>query len=69
MAAINSVLNKRPGKKHKMSDRETYLLKAILNLLLYVGQVKGSSAGSDLLFTSANSSPNELGFKIPINMG
>lgn len=71
MAAIDYSINKRPEKvlgEKKMSDRETYLLKALLNLLLYTGMVKAGDGG-DLFFVSGESQPNQISGKTLINMG
>ena len=62
MAVINAVVNKRPEKTiGELSDREIYLLKAMLNLLLYVGFTKQDFP------LGSTSAP--ISGKVPVNMG
>ena len=68
MAIIDYVSKKRPDveEKKKYTDKEIYLLKALLNILLYVGMDKKEFG--ELLFTSAEDT-KPFSNKIPIFMG
>ena len=59
MAIIDYVAQKKPEKDEKekqYTDRELYLLRALLNFLLYMGKVKSEGKiDGNLLFTSASS--------------
>jgi hypothetical protein len=66
MALVDTINTKRPEKdlvEKKMSEREMYLLKSLLYLLLYTGKVKAGDGG--LLFTGADT-PNAIPFNMPI---
>jgi hypothetical protein len=53
-------------EEKKISDREFYLLKALLNLLLYTGLAKSEDKG--LFFVSPFTKPTDLGApKTPTN--
>ena len=65
MPLKESINNRRPTRdliEKKVSDKETYLLKALLYLLLYTGHKK---EGEGLTFTGADS-PSSIPFNLPI---
>ena len=68
MSIVKAVIGKRPEKtmgENPLSDKETYLLKSLLYLLLYTGMAKDED-GEGLKFTSG---PNPIFPTFPINMG
>ena len=64
---INTKVPEETLGEKKMSDRETYLLKALLYLLLYSGLAKGEGEFKNLLFVSGATRPTNLASeKVPV---
>ncbi len=60
---VNTKVPEKTIGEKKLSDKEIYLLKALLNLLLYTGMVK---SGEDSLFVSGVSELTPFGTKTPV---
>jgi len=70
MALIDYVTSKRPDRPYEVPDtNEMHLLKALLHLLLYIGETKAPEEFKKLLYISGESMPNKIAPKQLVNMG